>query len=78
MKLTPVEKTRDSGSEFAPGRPEAFEEVDEADLVNGARVAHAAETIASVIGAHAACANAAEGQRVLRNVQQSAIKRDTT
>src|ERR1700721_2193775 len=77
-RLAPAEKTRDGGSGLAPGWPKAFEDVDEADLVNGARVAHAAEAIAAVIGAHAACANSAEGQRVLRNVQQSAIKRDAT
>src|SRR3954452_8635407 len=57
-----------------PGRPEPFEDVDEADLVHRPGVAEALETFLAVIGADPARADSAEGKIFLRDVKQGAVE----
>src|SRR3954447_5339034 len=56
-------------------RGETLEAIHEADLVNRAGVAEALETVVAVIGAHAARADAAERQIVLRDMHERAVER---
>src|SRR4051812_24704135 len=59
---------------LAPGRAEALEDVDEADLVDGAGVAEALEAFAAVIGADAAGADPAEREMLLGDVEEGAVQ----
>src|SRR5687767_14361626 len=61
---------------LAPGRAEAFEDVDEADLVHRAGVAEAFEAFMAVLGADAAGADAAERETLLGDMEQGAVQCD--
>ncbi len=64
----------DEVRQFAEGRADEFEGIKKAGLVDGAGMAHPAKPVPSVICADAAGADPAEGQIVLRDMEQRAVQ----